>query len=300
MVEKVKQFIEYATNNNLPIECIALSNKDGLLLEHTFSKEPKLIRNIYSHTKSFTSTLLGVLYSQGKVNLDEPIMNYFSEYRDLIKNPELDKITIRHLLTMSSGFNKALLMSDQRKKGVGFPDFVYFVLSHPIEYEPGTRFCYSNGDTYLVGKIIEKIVGKKLQEFAYETLLKPLDIDYPVWECDPQGSAFGASGLFLSIKEMNKLGVLYLNNGYLGDKKILSDEWIDLIFSTQIIPGKDLWNSGYNFQFWKNPNNKGFRCDGAWGQITHIFLKEGYALSYQSPEFGEPEKVAEAIYKFIF
>jgi len=300
MIEQVKQFITYAESNYLPIENIVLSNKDGILLKHVFSKEPKVVRNIYSHTKSYVSTLLGILFSEGRVNLDEPIMNFFLEYREKMSNPDLENITIRHLLTMSSGFNEALLMSGERKFGVGFPDYVNFVLSHEVKTEPGSKFLYSNGDSYLIGKIIEKIVGKKLQEYAYEVLLRPLGILYPTWECDPTGSALGATGLFLSVEEMNKLGILYLNHGVLNGKKILSDEWINMIFTTQIVPDDSKWNSGYSFQFWKNPDNRGFRCDGAWGQITHLFLEEGYALSYQSPEDGDPGKVREALYDFIF
>lgn len=300
MKKSVENFIVYAEKEKLPIESLTLSDKDGVILEHTFSKEPKIIRNIYSHTKSFVSTLIGVLYSEGKIKLDDKIMSFFSEYRNQINNPDLEKITVRHLLTMSSGFGEALLMQDQRKKGIGYPDFVHFVLSHPLKYEPGSQFTYSNGDTYLLGKIIEKITKKTLQAYAYETLLKDMDIDYPVWECDPQGCAFGASGLFLSCKDMNKLGILYLNKGVLKNKKILSDEWLDLVFHSQIVPSDKKWDSGYSFKFWKNPNDKGFRADGAWGQITHIFLKEGYALSYQSPENGNPELVREELFKFLF
>lgn len=300
MKNKVLKFIEYAKQEKLPIESLVLSDKNGIVLEHTFSKEIKIIRNIYSHTKSFTSTLIGVLFSEGKININDKIMSFFPEYQDALVDQNINKITIKNLLTMSSGFHQAFLMQDTRKKGIEYPDYLNYIFSHILIDKPGTTFTYNNGDTYLLGKIIEKITGKTLQAFAYETLFKDMEIEYPVWECDPQGCAFGASGLFLSCKDMNKLGILYLNNGYLKNKKILSDEWIDFVFNTQILPGTDRWDSGYSFQFWKNPNNKGFRADGAWGQITHIFINEGYALSYQSPEFGDPEKVRDILFDYIF
>ena len=122
-------------------------------------------------------------------------------------------MTLRDCLMMASGVGQALLMGSKRYMGEGFPDYVKYLFSHPLLYKPGERHFYNNGDTYLCGRMVEKVTGKTLSAYLYEKMFKKMDIGYPAWEIDPQGHAFGASGLCLEISNMIKLGQLYVANG---------------------------------------------------------------------------------------
>ena len=118
-LEKVfQQFIEHAQCVGLPIEGIAVGNEDRVLMEHHFT--PDRIRNIYSHTKSHTSTAVGIALGEGKLSLTDRLADFFPEYVPDDPDPALFRITLRHLLTMSSGFGAPYLMQADRSIRTGY------------------------------------------------------------------------------------------------------------------------------------------------------------------------------------
>lgn len=298
MKELVQNFVDRAIKENLPIEAICLSDKDGLLYLHEFVKRP--YRNIFSHTKSFTSTLVGIAIGENKLSLD---INLGDTFKDLIETKEqyeaMKKITLQHLLNMQSGLEGTQLFENERRKGVGFPDYVKFYVNQKVKYEPGTHFQYNNGDTYMCGVLLERAVGMTMERYAYEKLFRPLDMPYPVWEHDPFGHTFGASGLYLNIVEMNKLGRLYLNNGCWNGKQIVPLEWVKKVSKPEVTFENDNFSKGYSNQFWHNHYNGTYRADGAYGQITFIFSKDNLTLSIQRPEDDNLGTVLKAIQEEI-
>lgn len=174
---------------------------------------PNAPRNIYSHTKSFTVTAIGLAISDGVLHLDDHLADAFPDKLPKHPDPRLEKIQLKHLLCMSSGFGKALLMNNHRRPGVGAPDYEHYMLSQPVLTVPGTEFCYSSADSILAGHMVERAVGKRMGEYLYERILAPMDMGWPLWEHDPQGHPNGGGGMYLTCTEMMKLGQLYLANG---------------------------------------------------------------------------------------
>lgn len=119
-------FIRCAESEHLYIEGIAVGEENRVLLEHHFT--PDLARNIYSHTKSYMATAVGIATAQGKLTLEDRLADYFPESLPDEPDERLGKITLRHLLTMSSGFNRPYLMNMDRRAGVGVPDAIYGIV----------------------------------------------------------------------------------------------------------------------------------------------------------------------------
>ena len=263
------------------VEALCLSNSEGVIWKEQYF--PSTARNIYSHSKSFTSLMVGIAIDEGKITLETRLVDVLKDEIDSDTYNRLFEIKVKHLLTMSSGFDKSLLMGYDRRKGIGYPDYLKYVLSMDLVQQPGSKFCYSNGDTYLLGRIVAKVYNKQFTQLCYEKIFIPLEIGLPLWEVDPFGHCMAATGLCLSIEDMNKLGILFLNKGIYKGKRIVSEEYVNLCSSAQIKTNEYDWGN-YSFQFWMIPGEKGYRADGMYGQITYIFPKQGYTFSVQRPE----------------
>ena len=284
MKEAVQNLINDLEKDNPGAEAVALfQNGETVLSKHFTPDRPRLI---YSHTKSFVSTLAGMAIDEGKLTLETTLCSLFPEYDAILTDPMVKTITLRHLLTMSSGFGSAFLMGANRRPGEGMPDYVGYMLAKKLVYAPGEKFVYSNADTHLAGCMVQKAVGETLLRYAYRKLFAPLGIGYPGWETAPDGTAFGGSGLYLRNEEMMRLGILYLQDGVWEGKRLLSHEWVKQAGTQQISTGiADKWSSGYSFQFWMIPHKENaFRADGAYGQYSLIFPSENAVVGIQCCE----------------
>jgi len=316
-MEKILQeFVRFAESEKLPIEGIAVADEKKVLFEHHFV--PDLERNIYSHTKSYMATAVGLAIQDGKLNLDDSLAEMFEEKIEaehglpIYMNKEGEAwsvydIKLRHLLTMSSGFGKEYLMGANRRAGTGAPDYVKYMLSREMPEKPGTRFQYSTADSILAGRMVEKAVGKNLGEYLYERIFEPLGIGFPIWENCPQGHPIGGGGMYLKLTQMMKLGQLYLADGKWDGKQLVDPAWIREATSVQIetpcvTEGEkaDYWRCGYGYQFWMSPYEKSYRADGAFGQITTVLPAKGLVVAVQNPEVGNLDWVKKELHERVF
>lgn len=292
-----QEFVSYAEDRGLLIEGIAVGDENRVLLEHRFL--PDLPRNIYSHTKSYLSTAVGIAIDENRLSLDDRLADCFPENVPEDPHPWLLEITLRDLLMMSSGLGKAYLMSSDRRTGIGLPDYPAYLMSQEMAAEPGSRFLYSNGDTVLAARMLEKAVGMPLGEYLYRRIFSKLGQGWPIWEHDASGHAFGAGGLYMRLTEMMKLGQLYLAGGMWEGEQIVSEGWIEEATALQIPTGetddRKWWSCGYGYQFWRSPYPDSYRADGAYGQITTVLPQAGLVVAVQCPEYGDFEKVWRAL-----
>lgn len=272
------------------VEALCLSNSEGVIWKKQYIGSTA--RNIFSHSKSFTSLMVGIAIDEGKISLNTRLVDVFKDEIDDETYKRLYAINVRHLLMMSSGFNQALLMGNERKQGIGYPDYLKFIMSQKLVYEPGSKFCYSNGDTYLLGRIVEKVYNKVFTQLCYEKIFQPLEIGLPMWGVDPMGYCIAASELCLNIVDMNKLGILFLNKGIYKGRRIISEDFVDACSMMQIKTLEGNWGD-YSYQFWITPEGDGYRADGAYGQVTFIWPKYGYVFSFQRPEDDQLPKLLE-------
>lgn len=297
MEKLLKNFIARIDAEALPIEGIAVMAEGKLVAEHRWTQD--IPRNIYSHTKSFMSTAVGIAISEGKLSLDDKLAEFFPEAVPQDASPLLYESALRHLLTMSSGFDRSLLMGADRRLGVGAPDYIRYMLSQPVLAKPGDHFHYSTADSILAGRMLEKAIGMGMAEFLWERIFRPMDIGYPMWEFCPQGHAIGGGGMCLGLRDMMKLGQLYLDGGKWNGEQLVDPAWVKAATTKQIDTPKNdnVWHCGYGYQFWMSPYPDAYRADGAHGQITTVLPEKGMVVSIQCPENGKFPLVQAALHE---
>ena len=298
MTEKLfNSFVRSAQSENLPIEGITVADEKKILFRHSFI--PERPRNIYSHTKSYMSTAAGIAIDEGLLALDTRLADLFEEYIPENPDPRLLKITLKNLLTMSSGFGKPYLMGADRRSGMGFPDYLGFMMNRSVEEEPGTRFQYSTADSYLAGRMVEKASGRRLGEYLYEKVFRKLGQGWPQWENCPHGHPIGGGGMYMTLTDMQKIGQVCLAGGLWQGERIVSEAWVKEAGSFQISTGQnaDIWNCGYGYQFWLSPYPGSFRADGAYGQVTTVLPESGLVVAFQCPEDGDFDRVKKAVHE---
>ena len=196
---------------------------------------------VHSVTKSFTSTLVGILVGNGLLSLDTPVTSLLAA--PAFSADEAKRaITVRHLLTMSSGLDGGLLDGDDfwdidTIASRGEP-LVEGALQAPLVAAPGTTFSYNNGAAHVLSAVIKAAGGKPLDELAGERLFGPLKIDDWLRPTDPQGRHWGCGYLQLSARDLLKLGLLYLGGGTLDGARVLDEEYVRTATSTLIYGGR--------------------------------------------------------------
>ena len=210
-------------------------------------------------TKSVTSALIGIAFKEGYLkSVDQKMIDFFPEFVSDELNPKVNEITIRHLLTMSTGFGRDDM-------GIMNPDLIKDMFHQPLPTEPGQEFSYSTTSSNILSMIITKATGMKALEFGNKYLFKPLGISNIRWE-DAYGYTYGGLGIQLTTRDMAKIGYLYLKNGRWGKKEILTPEWIAESTHVQIdVPkSQKTTNENYGYHWWVRSTG-GCQSYFAWG-----------------------------------
>ncbi|MCM8526882.1 MAG: beta-lactamase family protein [Lentisphaeraceae bacterium] len=249
---------------------------------------------LYSLSKSFCSTAIGMAVDEGILSLDDKVVKFFPD--DLPANPSenLKAMTIKDLLIMGTGNHNDTLGPIKETKDKNWPKVF---LAQPVEHKPGSYFRYNTGATYMCSAILQKVTGKTLVEFLKPRLFDPLGIKEYTWEEDPMGVNTGGYGLKIKTEAIAKFGQLYLQKGMWEGKRLLSEEWIKMATSKQINNGsnpKSDWNQGYGFQFWMCRHNA-YRGDGAFGQYCIVMPEQDAVIAIHSG-IGNMQQVLNIIW----
>ncbi len=219
--------------------------------------------NLCSVTKSFTSALIGIAIDKGFIlSVDQKVFHFFPEYSDLLASaPEKNDLTLKHLLTMTSGLewdDETYSYFDSRNdmyQLFNSRDPIKYMLSKNVVLTPGTVFDYSNCNTNVLGEVIRKATGQRLDAFAENYLFSKLGITDFEWQMLPNNVVFCSGDLRLRPRDMAKFGYLFLCKGIWKDERIISQEWVDI--STQIFINPNsysadfTWADGYGYQWWQ-------------------------------------------------
>ena len=243
---------------------------------HPFYKGTNL-HTIQSVSKSVTSALFGIAIERGEIeSLDNKIIDYFPEYISLFDSELKRSINIEDLLNMAAGIKwdeDSYAYTDPLNDAASMENsynWIEYILSLPMEDEPGTRFVYNSGITVLLSHILYKATDMHTQEYARKYLFEPLGIKEFYWKKTPTGLTDAEGGLYLSTRDFAKIGLLYLNNGLWNDNRILTKAWVDLTMTPMIEIEES--KRKYGFQWWFVP------YDGEKGKW--IFSGSGYGGQY--------------------
>ena len=209
------------TGEGLPrLHSLLVSRHGEIILEHYFhGTRATSFENVKSASKSVISALVGIAIDRKLLpGVNAPIAPYFPELSAANADPAKRKITIEDLLTMRSG-----LVDTNRGYGawVQSPNWVRYLLTRPLQRQPGEPMNYNTGNTHLLSAILTKVSGSDTWSFAQNTLGAPLGITLAKWPRDPQGVYFGGNDMLLTPRQMLKFGELYLHRGRNGDRQIV-------------------------------------------------------------------------------
>jgi CubicO group peptidase (beta-lactamase class C family) len=230
--------------------------------------------NSFSMAKSVVGLLVGIAIDEGKIKqLDQPISDFLENYQ----SPEGKKITIRHLLSMSSGIN----FDESYLNPFAFPSRAYYdnditkvMLRYQPEKEPGTQWKYKGGDTQLLAMILEKSTGQSLSTYAEQKLWKPLQAKNDAyWSLDKKGGKEKASCCFHSnAQDFALLGRLIIQNGYWNGKQIISKEFLNELAKPVNIPNDENNQVDYYGLHWWLTEHNGLKVVYARGILGQYMM----------------------------
>lgn len=229
----------------------------------------------FSVAKSFVSTMLEIARAEGKIkSFEEPITNYLPEL--LGRDSKFGSIKIQHLLDMRSGIksseNYFNPLSDVLRLGFG-KNIAKKALKLNIEKEPNQKFEYKSINTQLLGMIIEKATGKKLQTYYYEKIYQPLEMEHDAtWMVDDANHREARAFCCLNMTALDyaKFGKLFLNKGVFNGKRIVSEEWVAKCTNSDTMKAY----GGYKNQWWQGKKANTFYARGLLNQYIYIIPQE--------------------------
>lgn len=134
----------------------------------------------------------------------------------------MEEVTLRHLLTMTSGTSHRWFASDR----IDAADLLHEIVAAPLEAPPGTRFAYTGSGAYAIGRVIARATGADLRAYLMPRVFAPLDLHNPAWHTCPLGYPFAESDLFLKTHELARFARLLLQEGRWEDRQILPESYV--------------------------------------------------------------------------
>lgn len=251
------------------IDSITIIRNGTMVFDTTFFPfQPDSKHIIHSCTKSIISALIGIAIDQGYIeDVQQPVLDLFPERTAANLTAEKKAMTLEDFLMMATGlecrdsylYNWRGLTEMRQSQ-----DWVQFVLDLPMADEPGTKFEYCNGASFLLSAIIQETTGMNARDFAEENLFGPLGISDVEWPSNPQGITIGWGQLYMLPHDMAKIGYLYLNDGMWDGKQVISSDWVET--STRKHISANTLEDGYGYQWWVDD--------------SEIYMALGYAGQY--------------------
>ena len=228
---------------------------------------------VWSVTKSVVSALFGQLIDK---NILQDEFIEIDSFYPLLNDPLKQKITVRDLLTMSSGI----------PDNTSYPrenNAIHFILKKELLYEPGTYWNYTSAGTHVLSDILTQSTGEKAKTFAETHLFSKLSISNYTWSEDKEGISNGGYGLLLQLIDMAKIGQLYLQNGVSNNEVIISSSWIQKS-AEMSIPFNSQNSRGYGYLWWMRLVNgeKMYYAAGYGGQYIMIVPSKALVIAITS------------------
>lgn len=231
---------------------------------------------LWSLSKSFTSTAIGIAQDEGLLNIDDQVISFFPEETPEDPSANLKAMRIRDLLRMNTG-----QAEEPSFRNMQTDNWVRAFLEHPVDYKPGTHFKYNSMATYMCSAIIHKVSGQSTLDYLIPRLFEPMGIKTPRWESCPRGISVGGWGLSVTTEDISKFGQLMLQKGMWNQKQLVSESWVEEATGFRTSNGSNPesdWEQGYGYQFWQCRHGA-FRGDGAFGQYCIVMPDQDVVLA---------------------
>ena len=293
----IQAFVEAADSTVNSMHSFMLVRHGHVVAEGWWAPETADTPHIlWSLSKSFTSTAVGLAVAEGRLNIDQPVLSFFPDEAPAEPSDNLKAMRVRDLLTMSTGHETLPRMTENES-------WVKTFLAHPVPHQPGTKFLYNTPATYMQSAIVQKVTGQNLVDYLQPRLFDPLGIRTPQWDASPQGISIGGYGLYLRTEDIAKFGQLYLQNGAWKQQQLVPAHWVRLATSRQVEnadapSGRNPdWREGYGFQFWQCRHNA-WRGDGKDGQFC-IVIPEHDVVVAMTAKTGDMQAELNLVWEHL-
>jgi len=283
--------------DSITLHSIMIVRHGEVLLERWFNGHTSETPHaMFSVSKTFTATAVGMAISEGKMKLDDKVISFFPDKLPEQVSENLAAMTVRDLLTMTCGHDTEPNGAAYKAMGINPDslDWVQAFLSWPVDHKPGEYYLYNSYGTYMLSAIVQQVTGQKVLDYLDERLFQPLHINRPTWQESPQGINCGGWGLELTTEDMAKMGQLFLQKGEWNGQQLVSAEWLKEMSSYQVpsspsgtryemreaaglTKDNNEWVQGYGYQMWICRHGA-FRADGYAGQYIMVFPERDVVL----------------------
>jgi CubicO group peptidase (beta-lactamase class C family) len=284
-----------------PTVAFLIIRNDSLLFEQYFRKyEASSTVASFSMAKSYTSALIGIAIQEGHIrSVDDKITDYITELAD---KPGFDKITVRHLLQMTSGIRS----NESYYNPFGQAARIYYgrrlrqyLRRLRTDYPPGTRFAYRSINTQLLGLIVERATKRNVTDYLNEKLWQPMGMEYDAsWSIDRKKNGLEKTFCCLNAKarDFAKFGRLYLNRGNWNGKQLVPENWVDASTRIDTTAGSAWF---YQYQWWiTNKQQRNYEANGLHGQYIYVCPSKKLVIVRLGKENGKKmnwERLFESI-----
>lgn len=239
----------------------------------------------YSITKCVVSMVFGMLRDKGLIRETDKVADYLSEFFPDDVDPKWYDVTLENMLRHRNGgsgggqWNKHIDLCEPGDK-----DFLCYIFEDKLPYEIGKEIVYCDSNYYVISRIIEKVVGMPVDEWALKNLFNPLHFEFASWSRCPQGHSFGGTALSMRTRDMAKLGMIYANNGVYEGKRYLSEEWIKL--ATNVLKVDNFGSYGYAVQKTAYMKDNEFYLAGAGDQNVVFKIGNPHVIAFHAAGAG--------------
>jgi CubicO group peptidase (beta-lactamase class C family) len=256
---------------------------------------PTDARQLYSVSKSFTASALGLAVAEDRLALSDKVVDHFPNQAS-VAGPRMRTVTVEHLARMATGHHsdtlEAMRQGDRAEPVHGF-------LRLEPESPPGSVFAYNNGASYTLAAILQARTGQSLTGYLQPRLFDPLGIAPPFWDTMGGPREIGFAGLHLTTEDVARFGQLYAQGGQWHGQTVLPRDFVAT--ATRALtanPGEPMpdWQQGYGYQFWQSRH--GYRADGAFGQFC-LVLPEQDAVVVITSETEIMQPLLDAVWEHL-
>jgi len=296
-VEILSKMFSVIEEENISLHSVVVVRNGDIVAEKYYGIwSPDNKHTVQSVTKTIISALVGIALEDGCIkSLDDPIWNYLPDRTPVDNDALKQEISLKHLLTMSSGFE----WYDGQTPIWTSADWIQFVLDQPMAAQPGTVWNYNSGNAHLLSAIIQNACEMNTLDYARKKLFTPLGMTDVKWETDPKGIPNGGWGLSMLPRDIAKFGLLYLNDGVWDGQQIVPVEWIEVSTQKYFQVPKPLepWDLYYGYTWWLHGDGSYYAAHGRGGQFIYILPEQHMVVVFTSDvntpedEFIRPEQL---------
>lgn len=262
----LQDFEKFIRDNNGRVTSIAEMTGDNTP-ERVEIAESNACQNIYSVSKVYSVTAVGILCDRGLLSVDETVTDILGDECPAGYDPYWEQTTVdmlmRHMIGYPGGFDTDVFDASQYD-----PDYLKEIMLKKWTCPPDTERHYSDAGYYIISRIVNKRAGKPLFAFCWENIFLPLGFREAAWSCCPQGHAIGATALYIRTDDMIKIGGVYLNKGMYQGKRIVSEEWVNKVLERR-------------YEFSPNGIRDSYNKGGMNGQNLLVIPSENRVVGWQ-------------------